>query len=137
MKKKILIIESNYYPSISDALLDGAKKTIVESQFDYEKLSVHGVLEIPVLLEKYKNDYIGFVTLGCVIRGETSHYDIVTRVSSESIFKIINTNKLAHGFGLITAENFAQAEVRADPEKKNIGGVAVKVCLKMISLLKK
>ena len=73
-KQSILIIESNYYSEISKDLLKGSLDVIRAEKIDYKILTVPGSLEIPVVLEKYKRDFDGFVILGCVIRGETSHY---------------------------------------------------------------
>jgi 6,7-dimethyl-8-ribityllumazine synthase len=136
-KNKILIIEANYYSQISESLLSGAKKKLENDNFKYDLISVPGALEIPVIIEKFKDTYIGFITLGCVIRGETSHYDIVTNIASDHIFKVVNRNKLAHGFGLLTVEDMEQAKKRSDLERKNLGGHAAKVCLEMINLLSK
>lgn len=136
-KNKILIIEANYYSQISEVLLIGAKKKLENNNFKYDLISVPGALEIPVIIEEFKDIYVGFITLGCVIRGETTHYDIVTKIASDHIFKVVNRNKIAHGFGLLTVENMEQAKERSDLERKNIGGHAAQVCLKMINLLNK
>ena len=121
-KQSILIIESNYYSEISKDLLKGSLDVIRTEKINYKILTVPGSLEIPVVLEKYKKDFDGFVILGCVIRGETSHYDVVQNINSNSIYKIVNKDKLALGYGLLTVENLDQAKERADPSRKNIGG---------------
>ena len=137
MKKlKILVIESNYYESISRKLFLGAKNVIKQMKSEYKKITVPGALEIPVVLERYKKKYDGFIILGCVIRGETTHYDLVQKITSFEVYKIVNRNKLALGFGLLTVENIFQAKERADVKKKNIGGNAAHVCFKMIKQLK-
>ena len=133
---KILVIESNYYESISRKLFLGAKNVIKQMKYEYKKITVPGALEIPVVLERYKKKYDGFIILGCVIRGETTHYDLVQKITSYEIYKIVNRNKLALGFGLLTVENILQAKERADMKKKNIGGNAAHVCFKMIKQLK-
>lgn len=138
MKKlSILIIESNYYTQISKDLLKGSLDVIKAKKVNYKIITVPGSLEIPVVLEKYKQYFDGFVILGCVIRGETSHYNIVQNINSNFIYKIVNRNKLALGYGLLTVENIDQAKERADPNRKNIGGKVTEVCLKMINILKK
>lgn len=137
MKKKILIVQANYYSKISESLLSGAKKQLENNEYSYDIISVPGALEIPVIIEEFKDSYIGFISLGCVIKGETSHYDIVTKITSDHIFKVVNKNKLAHGFGLLTVENIEQAIERSDLQKKNLGGNAAKVCMEMINLLNK
>ena len=93
MQKKILIIESNYYAEISKKLLNSAVKLLEEKKFKYEIITVPGALEIPVVLEKFKNEYLGFIILGCVVRGETSHFDIVKNLSTTSVYDIVNKNK--------------------------------------------
>lgn len=135
-KQSILIIESNYYSEISKDLLKGSLDVIRTEKINYKILTVPGSLEIPVVLEKYKKDFDGFVILGCVIRGETTHYDVVQNINSNSIYKIVNKDKLALGYGLLTVENLDQAKERADPSRKNIGGKVTEVCLKMINILK-
>lgn len=130
-KDKILIIESDYYKEISKNLFSGAKKILDSNNLGFEKITVPGALEIPVILNKNKKNFIGFLTLGCVIRGQTSHYDIVCNVTSDSIFQIVNDNCLAHGFGIITTENYDQALERSNV----IGSRAMEVCLKMIENL--
>ena len=138
MKKlSILIIESNYYSQISKDLLKGSLDVIKAKKVNYKIITVPGSLEIPVVLEKYQQYFDGFVILGCVIRGETSHYDLVQNINSNFIYKIVNRNKLALGYGLLTVENMDQAKERADPNRKNIGGKVTEVCLKMINILKK
>ena len=133
---KILIIESNYYESITKKLFSGAKNVVKKMKSEYTKITVPGALEIPVVLERYKEKYDGFIILGCVIRGETTHYDLVQKITASEIYKIVNRDKLALGFGLLTVENILQAKERADIKKKNIGGNAAHVCFKMIKQLK-
>ena len=136
-KKSILIIESNYYKQIAKNLLLGAKNVLDKEKKDFDVITVPGALEISCVLEKFKNSYEGFIILGCVIRGETSHYDIVTNVSSKIIYDIVRINQLALGFGLITANDMNQAIERSNTKKRNLGSNAARVCLKMIEILKK
>ena len=91
------------------------------------KFNVPGALEIPVILEKYKKVFC-FIILGCVIRGETSHYDLVVNVTSSSVYKIVNKDKLPLAFSLLTVENYQQA-IERFIEKKNLGAkVLLLVC---------
>ena len=80
--------------------------------------------------------YVGFISLGCVIRGETSHYDVVVNETSRALMDLSVRHNLAHGFGMITAENRDQALVRADYAQKDVGGKAARACLQMIELKK-
>lgn len=135
MKNNILIIQSIYYPEISKKLLDSALEVIKKSKLNFKIISVPGALEIPVVLEKYKSKYSGFIVFGCVIRGETSHYDLVVNVTANSIYKIVNQKKLPLAFGLLTVESYEQAIERSEKNKKNLGAKAAMTCLKMIEIL--
>lgn len=136
MKKNcVLIIESDYYKSISENLVFGAKKQLKLKNVQFEIITVPGALEIPIILEKHKDNYVGFIILGCIIRGETSHFDLVKDVTSRSIYETSNKNSLPVGFGLLTVENENQAIERSHYKKKDLGGIAAKVCLKMMDLL--
>lgn len=137
--KKILIVEARYYPEISDLLLAGAIDAITKSGYSYEVLNVSGALEIPLAISfarKSKN-YDGFVALGCVIRGETTHYDIVANQSAEALLRLAIDEKLAVGNGILTVENKSQAIARADIKQKNKGGFAANAAIQMIEIKNK
>lgn len=137
--KKILIVEARFYPHISDLLLSGATSKLKALGLDYEIVNVMGALEIPAAIS-YANEtkkYAGFIALGCVIRGETSHYDIVCNQSAAGLMKLSLKKHLAIGNGILTVENEKQAISRADPKQKNKGEFAVEACLSMIVLQKK
>ena len=97
-KKSILIIESNYYSEISNNLFVSAKEVIEKNNYKYEVIKVPGALEIPVTLEKYKDEFIGFIILGCVIKGETSHNEIVQEQLDYGCFRGLGP-KTTFGFG--------------------------------------
>jgi len=133
--KKVLIIFSNFYPEISKNLVDGAESYLQSKNISFEKKSVKGSLEIPFLLSKFKNDYSGFVILGCVIKGETDHYKIVRDVSFKKIYSIAYDESLPLGSALLTVKNYEQAVERSDINKKNLGEKAAIVCCNlMVSL---
>ncbi len=136
--KKILIVEARFYPEISDLLLNGAIAKLKQAGLDYEVINVMGALEIPIAISFAieSKKYAGFVALGCVIRGETSHYDIVANESARGLMKLSLKKHLAIGNGILTVENDDQAIVRADPAQKDKGGFAVAACLRMIELQK-
>jgi len=136
--KKILIVEARFYPEISDLLLNGAIAKLKQARLDYEVINVMGALEIPIAISFAieSKKYAGFVALGCVIRGETSHYDIVANESARGLMKLSLKKHLAIGNGILTVENDDQAIVRADPAQKDKGGFAVAACLRMIELQK-
>lgn len=137
--KKILIIQATFYKNISELLLAGAVKKIEEVGCEYEIVTVPGALEIPtaIAFAEEGGKYAGYVALGCVIRGETSHYDIVANESARGLNKIAMKKKIAVGNGILTVENEAQAIVRADPKQKDKGGFATNTCLEMMKLREK
>jgi 6,7-dimethyl-8-ribityllumazine synthase len=137
--KKILIIQAIFYEEISTKLLEGAAKKIAENGLNYDVVNVSGALEIPAIIAIAKdlNLYDGFVALGCVIRGETSHYEIVSFESARGLNQLAIEHKLAIGNGIITVENEQQAYERADCEKLNKGGFAVDACLEVIKFKEK
>ncbi len=139
----ILIVEARFYADISDALFDGAKEAFDKVGASYEKLPVPGALEIPgtIRLAAEASDqdllpkpYDGYLALGCVIRGETTHYETVANESARGLQDLALHWGLAIGNGILTVENDAQAWARADRTKKNKGGEAALACLRMIEL---
>ncbi len=136
---KILIIEARYYEAISDALLEGALEVLQQPGVEITKVNVPGALEIPhVISYAQASDagFDGYVALGCVIRGETTHYDYVCEESARAIMDLAVNHQLAIGNGIITVENEDQAWARADKTKKNKGGFAADAVLKMIKMRK-
>ncbi len=134
--KKILIVQANFYKHISELLLEGAIKEIENAGYDYEIITVPGAFEIPAVIAFAKDSakYNGYVSLGCVIRGETTHYDYVCLESARGLNELAMKEKLAIGYGIITVENEQQALERADIAKKNKGGFAARTCLEMIKI---
>lgn len=139
MTNKILVIQANFYQNISKMLLTGAIKELENQNFQYEIIDVFGAFEIPatIAFAAQSNKYDGYVALGCVIRGETSHYDYVCLESARGLNELAFKNYLAIGYGIITCENEKQAIVRADILQKNKGGFAAKACLRMIEIKNK
>lgn len=137
--KKILIVQAVFYPHISKLLLDGAIAEIAKNGFDYEVVDVPGAFEIPTVIAMAEEGekYDGYVALGCVIRGETTHYDYVCGESARGINKLAMKKKIAIGYGILTVENEAQALERADPKRKDKGGFAAMTCVEMTKLRKK
>ena len=135
---KILIVVSPYYKDIADNLVSGAKTEIEAAGGTCEIVEVPGALEIPTAIgiaARMKN-FDGYVALGCVIRGETTHYDTVCNDSSRAI-QLLGLQGLCIGNGILTVENRKQAEVRADPEDQNKGGGAAAAALHLIALARK
>ena len=137
--KRILIVQATFYTHISKLLLEGATKKISETGYEYEVITVPGAFEIPaaIAIAETSKKYAGYVALGCVIRGETTHYDYVCQESARGLNKLAMKEKLAIGYGIITAENESQALARADIKQKDKGGFASYACLEMIKLKEK
>lgn len=133
----LLIVEARYYRDISDALLDGATTALTEGGATFEAIAVPGALEIPAAIAFAADSgkrYDGFVALGCVIRGETYHFDIVANESSRGLMDLSIQRKLAIGNAILTPENEAQAWARARRSEGDVGGWAAKAALRMIEL---
>ncbi|MBE0694717.1 MAG: 6,7-dimethyl-8-ribityllumazine synthase [Aquamicrobium sp.] len=138
---RILIVEARFYDDLSDALLGGAKAALDEAGATYDVVTVPGALEIPAAIsfaldgaEEDGVDYDGFVALGCVIRGETYHFDIVANESCRALMDLAVEESLAIGNGILTVENEAQAWARARREEGDKGGFAARAALTMIAL---
>jgi 6,7-dimethyl-8-ribityllumazine synthase len=140
----ILIVEGRFYHHIADELLRGAEMALREQGATWEILSVPGALEIPQVLAAalgaglFKIDALkpfhGCVALGCVIRGETSHYEIVANESARALLSLATTHSVPLGNGILTVENEEQALVRAAVGGKNKGRDAVEACLEVIRI---
>ncbi len=134
--KKLCVVVADYYNDIARLLLDGAIKASVDQKFDggiNKVYHVSGVFEIPVTISKYINKYDAFVALGCVIKGETAHFDLISKSVVNGIMDLSVKNKKPIGNGIITCLNMKQALERADPDKKDIGGKAISATLKTLS----
>ena len=110
-KRKILIVVADYYSGISNSLLDSAKKTLIKS-FKLQVITVPGVFEIPVIISKNIKKFDAFIALGCVIKGETPHFDFISKASIEAIMNLSVENKKPIGNGIITCLNMKQAIAR-------------------------
>lgn len=135
---KILIVVAPYYKEIAEAQIAGAKAEIEAVGGTHEVVEVPGALEIPTAIgiaERMSN-YDGYVALGCVIRGETTHYDTVCNDSSRGI-TLLGLQGLCIGNGILTVENYEQARVRAEVNEMNKGGGAAAAALHLISLARK
>jgi len=132
----ILIVEAPYYTHISAELVKGATAALEAAQATHERISVPGAFEIPAAIRfaSQTKRYDGFVALGCVIRGETTHYDYVCGESARGLQNLALEQGLAIGFGILTVENEAQALARAGVDKRNKGGEAANACLAMVAL---
>ncbi|MDX2113065.1 MAG: 6,7-dimethyl-8-ribityllumazine synthase [Alphaproteobacteria bacterium] len=135
----ILIINSRFYPEISDELSKGAAAALTKAGASYDEIFVPGAFEVPaaITMAEASGKYDGYVALGCVIRGETTHYDYVCGESARGLMNLATDKKIAIGYGILTVENEAQAMLRADRREGNKGGAAAETCLAMLALKKK
>ena len=111
MKKKILIVNANYYKDISNALLSSAQKSLPKSS-KIKIINVPGVFEIPVTIAKNLKKFDGFIALGCVIKGQTPHFEFISQASTQAIMSIAIESKKPIGNGIITCLNMKQAKAR-------------------------
>lgn len=132
---KLLIVVAPYYRDIADNLIAGARATAAACGAETDLIEVPGALEIPtaIALAERMSNYDGYVALGCVIRGETTHYETVCNDSSRGI-TLLGLQGACVGNGILTVENRAQAEVRAEPEGQNKGGGAAAAALHLIAI---
>ena len=135
---KLLIVVAPYYRDIADDLVAGAKAEIEAVGGAWELIEVPGALEVPaaIAMADRQSNFDGFVALGCVIRGETTHYETVCNDSSRGLM-LLGLQGLAVGNGILTVENREQAVVRADPADQNKGGGAAAAALHLIALRRK
>ena len=135
---KILIVVAPYYKAIADNLVAGAKAEIEASGGTWELIEVPGALEGPsaIGIAERMSNFDGYVALGCVIRGETTHYETVCNDSSRGI-TLLGLQGLCIGNAILTVENMTQAEVRADPDRGNKGGGAAAAALHLVALSRK
>jgi 6,7-dimethyl-8-ribityllumazine synthase len=133
---RILIVAARYYADIVDAEIAGAKRAIEAAGAGCDVIDIPGAFEAPAAISfaSMSGKYDGFVALGCVIRGETSHYDYVCGESARGLMDLAVQDGLAIGYGILTVENHAQAAERADPSRRDKGGEAARACLAMIAL---
>jgi 6,7-dimethyl-8-ribityllumazine synthase len=132
MKKKILIVVSNYYKKVSDNLIIGATNTLKDSKYEYDIIYAPGCFEIPYLINQNIDNYFGFISLGCVIRGETYHFEVISNECGRKIMDLSLKYKKPIGFGILTCDTLEQAVVRSDPNQKNKGGEASIACIELL-----
>ena len=144
-KTRVLIVEGRFYEDISDELVHGAVDVLEDSGVAYERIDVPGALEIPIVIamaheagrlgpSSAGTEFAGCVALGCVIRGETSHYDIVAGQSARALMDLATTRHLPIGNGILTVDNREQAMVRARGGRAGKGGDAASACLRLMEI---
>ena len=131
-KLKICIVSAPYYKDIAENLIRGALDVLKKIKADTEIVEVSGALEIPTAIKLMENQFDGFIAVGCIIRGETTHYEIVSTESSRGLTNL-GLEKICIGNAILTVENSLQAEDRADPKIFDKGGEA---CSALLSIIK-
>ncbi len=139
----VLIVEATFYPEIAAELAKGCTAVLDEADVTYERHAVPGAFEVPAAIRyairsmevrAATTRFAGFVALGCVIRGETDHYDHICREASRALMDLGIDYSVAIGFGILTCESYEQAMVRAAVDQKNKGADAARACLRMMEL---
>lgn len=138
----VLIVEARFYENITDQLVAGATSVLEKNGAVCSRQSVPGAFELPAAIAFAARfaermdaiSFAGFVALGCVIRGETDHYDHICRETSRALMDLAVDRGIALGFGLLTCHSYEQARVRASVEGKNKGADAARACLRMMEL---
>jgi 6,7-dimethyl-8-ribityllumazine synthase len=119
---KVLIVVANYYPDISEELKKRAKK-VKKAHTNYEEITVPGIFEIPVIISRNIDSFDGFVALGCVIKGKTPHYKLITKTVTNAIMNLSITHKKPIGNGILTCLNKKQALKRLDKGAEALSAV--------------
>ena len=133
MNNKILIVSANYYKEISNNLELGATNTLRENGYDYELINAPGCFEIPYLIKKNIDDYKGFISLGCIIKGDTYHFEVIANETARKIMDLSIEYNVPIGFGILTCYDLEQAIIRSDVNQKNKGQEAAFACIKLLN----
>ena len=141
---RILIVEARFYEDIADALLAGATRALEEAGAAFDRVSVPGSLEVAPAIaialdaaERSGKPYEGVVALGCVIRGETLHFEIVSQESARALLDLSVARRTPIGNGILTVDSDAQAWTRARPEQADKGGDAARATLSLVRLARR
>ena len=142
---RVLIVEANFYEDITEGLAQGAIQVLDAAGVPYQRVTVPGAFEVPAVIgfavraaeaRPIEEPFSGYIALGCVIRGETDHYDHICRETSRALMELSVNHGVALGFGILTCENKEQAWARADVNQKNKGADVAEACLRMMELKK-
>ncbi len=136
---RLLLVTAPYYRAVTDAMQRGAEAAATEAEATLDRIIVPGAFEIPAAIAHAARAalYDGFVALGCVVRGETSHYDYVCGESARGLMDLSIREGICIGYGILTVENIEQAQVRADIARGDKGGEATRAALAMIALARR
>lgn len=133
---RILVVVAPYYREVTDAMLIGVERAAKQAGARIEQIAIPGAFEIPAAIAHAGRSgaYDGFIALGCVVRGETSHYDYVCGESARGLMDLSLHEGYAIGYGILTVENLDQALARASVDGRDKGGEAASACFAMIEL---
>ena len=135
MKQKILIVSANYYTSITNELVTDVKKTLIKNKIQHKIIDVPGVFEIPVVIAKNIKKYDGFIALGCIIKGETPHFDFISKSSIHGIMNLSIKHKKPIGNGILTCLDKEQAYIRSNSKgKKRKGKEAAEAVIAILKI---
>ena len=132
MNNKVLIVSANYYKEISKNLELGAINILKENNCEYELINAPGCFEIPFLIKKNIDNFKGLISLGCIIKGETYHFEVIANETSRKIIDLSVEYNVPIGFGILTCYNLEQAIRRSDINQKNKGQEAALACLQLM-----
>ena len=134
---KVCIIVSNFYPKISKLLINGAVLKLKKKKIsNFQIITVPGTFEIPVVVSNLINKYDAFIVLGCVIKGQTSHFHYLCSSVINALINLSIKSKKPIGNGILTCDNKKQAVNRADPNKKDKGGDAANAAISVFNIIK-
>lgn len=135
-KINILIIEARFYNEINDQMIEGASDVLDRSECNYEVITVPGALELPLALKwsAQTKKFDAFIVIGCVIRGETTHYELVSENCVRGVMDVSLQYDIPVGNGVLTVENMKQALDRANKAQQNKGGAAAEAALRMLKI---
>ena len=132
MNNKILIVSANYYKEISKNLELGASTTLKENGYEFEIINAPGCFEIPYLIKKNIDNFKGFISLGCIIKGDTYHFEVIANETSRKIMDLSVEFNVPIGFGILTCYDLEQAIIRSDVNQKNKGQEAALACIELL-----
>jgi 6,7-dimethyl-8-ribityllumazine synthase len=136
MKEKVCIVVANYYKSYANDLIKGSTSLLKKYNIKYKIIYVPGIFEIPYILSHNIKKFDGFIALGCVIKGETPHFEFISNATINGLTTLTINNKKPVSNGIVTCLNKNQAKVRCDINKKNKGGEAAKALLHLLNKIK-
>ena len=134
MNYKVLIVVSNYYEEISKNLIEGTEMYLREISIAPSIIKAPGCFEIPYIIKKKSEDYDGFIALGCIIRGETYHFELISNEVTRKIMDLSIILNKPIGFGILTCDSIEQAQYRSNPVRGNKGKEAAKACVDLLAL---